>query len=113
MVDQSKALPKVGMPELKFSVISDTWSHSKARYRVSGLMVSDQHRMRLPQNLGQIHDEENNLDVLVFCAGIERSMAFYRYALACAVQLLRPANGIDRKSTRLNSSHLVISYAVF
>src|SRR5256885_7355797 len=78
MVDQSKALPKVGMPELKFSVISDTWSHSKARYRVSGLMVSDQHRMRLPQNLGQIHDEENNLDVLVFCAGIERSMAFYR-----------------------------------
>src|SRR2546427_207453 len=104
MVDQSKALPKVGMPELKFSVISDTWSHSKARYRVSGLMVSDQHRMRLPQNLGQIHDEENNLDVLVFCAGIERSMAFYRYALACAV---------DRKSTRLNSSHSQISYAVF
>lgn len=39
-------------------------------------MVSDQCRMRLPQNLGQIHDEENNLDVLVFCAGIERSMAF-------------------------------------
>src|SRR5256885_11603571 len=27
------------------------------------------------------------------------------------IQLLRP--GLDRKSTRLNSSHLVISYAVF
>src|SRR2546426_8704381 len=26
---------------------------------------------------------------------------------------IRPANGQDRKSTRLNSSHLVISYAVF
>ncbi|MGE6498229.1 hypothetical protein ACQKFX_27120, partial [Cupriavidus metallidurans] len=72
MIDQSKALPKVGMSELRFSVIADTWPHSKARYRISGLMVSDQYRMRLPQNLGQIHDEENNLDVLVFCAGIER-----------------------------------------
>src|SRR5256885_7160384 len=28
-------------------------------------------------------------------------------------QLLRAGNGRDRKSTRLNSSHLVISYAVF
>src|SRR5256885_2464501 len=28
-------------------------------------------------------------------------------------RLLRPARGSDRKSTRLNSSHLVISYAVF
>src|SRR5256885_12984408 len=27
--------------------------------------------------------------------------------------VLLPAEGIDRKSTRLNSSHLVISYAVF
>src|SRR5256885_4490227 len=26
---------------------------------------------------------------------------------------LRPARNVDRKSTRLNSSHLVISYAVF
>ncbi len=53
MIDQSKAFPKVGMSELKFSVIADTWSHSKARYRLSELMVSDQYRMRLPQNLGQ------------------------------------------------------------
>src|SRR5256885_11853766 len=27
--------------------------------------------------------------------------------------LLRPSSSADRKSTRLNSSHLVISYAVF
>src|SRR5256885_2576171 len=26
---------------------------------------------------------------------------------------MNPSNGVDRKSTRLNSSHLVISYAVF
>jgi hypothetical protein len=40
MVDQSKALPKVGMPELKFSVISDTWPHSKvtlSRIWIDGL----------------------------------------------------------------------------
>ena len=105
MGDQSKALPKVGMPKLELSVISDTRPHSKARYRVYGLMVSDQCRMRLPQNLGQIHDEENNLDVLVFCAGIERSMAFYRYALACTVQLLRPANGMDSIQRRTGHRH--------
>src|SRR5256885_8700326 len=27
--------------------------------------------------------------------------------------ICRPPGGVDRKSTRLNSSHLVISYAVF
>src|SRR5256885_10901432 len=42
-----------------------------------------------------------------------------RLAVGCgnaAVRLLRPGRGgalADRKSTRLNSSHLVISYAVF
>src|SRR2546426_5800334 len=30
-----------------------------------------------------------------------------------SVMRLRPTRSIDRKSTRLNSSHLVISYAVF
>src|ERR1039457_7333221 len=33
--------------------------------------------------------------------------------LRCAAALGKEAVGIDRKSTRLNSSHLVISYAVF
>src|SRR5215467_15925032 len=32
---------------------------------------------------------------------------------AVAGSLLAPLYGVDRKSTRLNSSHLVISYAVF
>src|SRR2546426_3662897 len=32
---------------------------------------------------------------------------------ASATSPVRVADGIDRKSTRLNSSHLVISYAVF
>src|SRR5256885_8644803 len=31
----------------------------------------------------------------------------------CAANLRRPQENEDRKSTRLNSSHLVISYAVF
>src|SRR5437870_10843275 len=30
-----------------------------------------------------------------------------------AEALVRPAGGLDRKSTRLNSSHVAISYAVF
>src|SRR2546426_2424978 len=33
--------------------------------------------------------------------------------LSTQLQLPRAANRLDRKSTRLNSSHLVISYAVF
>src|SRR5256885_10238570 len=45
------------------------------------------------------------------------AQAQVQHALGCAV-FLQPATGIerqrlDRKSTRLNSSHLVISYAVF
>src|SRR5256885_14806069 len=31
----------------------------------------------------------------------------------CFVNLIEPGDEVDRKSTRLNSSHLVISYAVF
>src|SRR5262245_66150031 len=38
-----------------------------------------------------------------------------RWAVSCTLSLCRPArlDGLDRKSTRLNSSHLGISYAVF
>src|SRR5256885_13129183 len=36
-----------------------------------------------------------------------------RQALGSAAELCRAAEAEDRKSTRLNSSHLVISYAVF
>src|SRR5256885_10923992 len=46
-----------------------------------------------------------NLRVMheLYCAGhlIQAAVAYHR------------ATGLDRKSTRLNSSHLVISYAVF
>src|SRR5256885_7410597 len=34
-------------------------------------------------------------------------------ALACFARIVGIRDGADRKSTRLNSSHLVISYAVF
>src|SRR5438132_3069923 len=35
------------------------------------------------------------------------------WSAAGAAARYRPGSGIDRKSTRLNSSHTVISYAVF
>src|SRR5256885_5648065 len=35
------------------------------------------------------------------------------YQITASAPLVQPANIEDRKSTRLNSSHLVISYAVF
>src|SRR5205807_7359712 len=37
----------------------------------------------------------------------------YRSPPQCIIQVLQDGFGLDRKSTRLNSSHLVISYAVF
>src|SRR5256885_6643244 len=47
--------------------------------------------------------------------GMSRAEFEYRIPLADAETLLAQhcAHGADRKSTRLNSSHLVISYAVF
>src|SRR2546426_7016117 len=41
------------------------------------------------------------------CGSIEEVDAVLDFAISCGTSLL------DRKSTRLNSSHLVISYAVF
>src|SRR5438874_8170104 len=35
------------------------------------------------------------------------------FALGASLGLAEPINGLDRKSTRLNSSHVEISYAVF
>src|SRR3989454_5880399 len=40
-------------------------------------------------------------------------LGFHNNAIAMCNKVLRNAPGRDRKSTRLNSSHLVISYAVF
>src|SRR5256885_12662862 len=40
-------------------------------------------------------------------------LALTSHAGGYKVGILTPAEALDRKSTRLNSSHLVISYAVF
>src|SRR5690625_6859634 len=36
-----------------------------------------------------------------------------RHGAICAAKVMRQRDGADRKSTRLNSSHVAISYAVF
>src|SRR5207253_9046876 len=41
-------------------------------------------------------------------AGVRR-----RLAPSCLTSFVLPLRGLDRKSTRLNSSHVAISYAVF
>src|SRR3989454_12571210 len=46
-------------------------------------------------------------------AALERELATLKAGHAAAKALNRPVDHRDRKSTRLNSSHLVISYAVF
>src|SRR5256885_3366406 len=62
---------------------------------------------------------QNSRFVRVFealaASGIEARPAVYDESFADAVrdQLLSVDGVLDRKSTRLNSSHLVISYAVF
>src|SRR6266446_7801426 len=45
--------------------------------------------------------------------GVRSSGSLISRARAIAPARRRPGTGRDRKSTRLNSSHLVISYAVF
>src|SRR5256885_13166881 len=42
-----------------------------------------------------------------------KNLDFFNIGLADFVEEEGVAEGLDRKSTRLNSSHLVISYAVF
>src|SRR5258708_29342400 len=43
------------------------------------------------------------------CRGLHRELPFVRWFDSCC----NPRQGLDRKSTRLNSSHQIISYAVF
>src|SRR5690606_39999983 len=45
--------------------------------------------------------------------GIDRHGRLYDGPDAGEVGLVGPVDGLDRKSTRLNSSHVKISYAVF
>src|SRR5256885_3998930 len=44
---------------------------------------------------------------------LHRAATLYRYAARDAFMMPLEPREVDRKSTRLNSSHLVISYAVF
>src|SRR2546426_6168094 len=50
---------------------------------------------------------------LAFSGLIMTEVAFYPAVVLAAFALARASANADRKSTRLNSSHLVISYAVF
>src|SRR5690606_40066272 len=49
-----------------------------------------------------------NANLLVLAQG-----EFYFFSAQCQYQILWAVDGTDRKSTRLNSSHVKISYAVF
>src|SRR5690606_40867758 len=51
--------------------------------------------------------------VTAFTGGGSRNRAFMFISLKPLVQGREPAERIDRKSTRLNSSHVKISYSVF
>src|SRR5256885_9669794 len=52
----------------------------------------------------------HNYEKVLYC--VDGSITFLLEGEARRMEL-RPGDRIDRKSTRLNSSHLVISYAVF
>src|SRR5256885_3706781 len=57
------------------------------------------------------HAGQGELDGLATCDGAVEVLA--RVGEVAAVVHAHRVAGLDRKSTRLNSSHLVISYAVF
>src|SRR5690625_6485273 len=55
----------------------------------------------------------DHLDVLVHNAGVGKGATDTRELSADGYELRLAVNYLDRKSTRLNSSHVAISYAVF
>src|SRR5256885_10776752 len=57
-------------------------------------------------------DGPHDPDIAVLCIQIER-VEYWDVASSRLVRLWGVLRAVDRKSTRLNSSHLVISYAVF
>src|SRR5205807_7723345 len=63
------------------------------------------------QMVGRVVAEEHRLAGL--SAQTEDSAALWRRVFGAVTPLGPLAEHLDRKSTRLNSSHLVISYAVF
>src|SRR5256885_8164194 len=52
-------------------------------------------------------------DALPICLREQLAVRDDDHVAGCALQIRDPHPHVDRKSTRLNSSHLVISYAVF
>src|SRR3712207_6949372 len=73
-------------------------------------------------HIGVLHLVLNMLALLVFGSELERQLGRWRYLAVYLVSLLGGAVALqlfgepgrpDRKSTRLNSSHANISYAVF
>src|SRR5690625_5536003 len=61
-------------------------------------------RMRLEIEMSQMSDEARQ--------AIDEDLAQINHSIEQLMEYARPA-GRDRKSTRLNSSHVAISYAVF
>src|SRR2546426_10063706 len=55
----------------------------------------------------------DGLEYVRSCATLSRYIGRHRFRCALRAGKLAVAQPQDRKSTRLNSSHLVISYAVF
>src|SRR5699024_10792886 len=58
-----------------------------------------------PRRAGQVHDHEEKKIILI--------AVLATVLTACTPQPVEVGETIDRKSTRLNSSHVSISYAVF
>src|SRR5699024_11391515 len=58
-----------------------------------------------PRRAGQVHDHEKKKIILI--------AVLATVLTACTPQPVEVGETIDRKSTRLNSSHVSISYAVF
>src|SRR3989442_7536927 len=63
--------------------------------------------------LGDLHTAADNRLASLHSQGITQAQLYGRDDAVRRAERLLPAHGQDRKSTRLNSSHVRISYAVF
>src|SRR5690242_20704998 len=68
--------------------------------------------LRLPARAKQVYDV-TALDSGKFLNNIKNSLNGLQFGFGIPAQQIRILAGLDRKSTRLNSSHMSISYAVF
>src|SRR5258705_5643145 len=65
------------------------------------------------ERIGRLADTARRAGVEIRCVAADLEAAPLRPASVDAVLVDAPCSATDRKSTRLNSSHLGISYAVF